>query len=106
MLELVTQSFHKSFFEKQNIQVATARAGNVIGGGDWSKDDCLPDIFRAFSNKQNLKIRSLTLFVAACSCAIRGIFFLLRSFTLKKKNTVEPGILGDKSRKIHYLDCK
>ena len=52
--ELVTQSFYKSFFEKKNIQVATARAGNVIGGGDGKNHVGYTNL----SNNQNLKIRS------------------------------------------------
>ena len=37
--EIMVKSYYNSFFKKQNIGVATARAGNVIGGGDWSKID-------------------------------------------------------------------
>jgi CDP-glucose 4,6-dehydratase len=44
--ELVTASYRSSFFDGK--RVATARAGNVIGGGDWAKDRLLPDCVRAF----------------------------------------------------------
>jgi CDP-glucose 4,6-dehydratase len=56
--ELVVNSYNRSFFEKKNIFVATARAGNVIGGGDFSKDRILPDYIRSFSKKKRLILRS------------------------------------------------
>lgn len=55
--ELVTLSYRRSFFEKTNINVATARAGNVIGGGDWSKDRLIPDIIRSVNSRNKLRIR-------------------------------------------------
>lgn len=45
--EIVTQSFARSFFEKSGVPVATARGGNVIGGGDFSRDRVVADIVRA-----------------------------------------------------------
>jgi CDP-glucose 4,6-dehydratase len=45
--EIVTQSFARSFFERQGVPVATARGGNVIGGGDFSRDRLVADIVRA-----------------------------------------------------------
>jgi CDP-glucose 4,6-dehydratase len=53
--ELVTSSYRKSFLA--NIKVATARAGNVIGGGDWSENRLIPDIVRSVENKTELVIR-------------------------------------------------
>jgi len=50
--ELVVNSYNHSFLRKKNIYVATARAGNVIGGGDFSKDRILPDYFRSLSSKK------------------------------------------------------
>lgn len=47
--ELVTTAYRRSFLDEQGIAVATARAGNVIGGGDWSDDRLIPDIVRAFA---------------------------------------------------------
>lgn len=60
--ELVVSSFRDSFFnpdhyEEHGVAVATARAGNVIGGGDWSKDRLIPDIMRAFTSGQMVQIR-------------------------------------------------
>jgi len=56
--ELVVNSYNRSFFEKKNIFVATARAGNVIGGGDFSKDRILPDYIRSLLKKKRLILRS------------------------------------------------
>lgn len=60
--ELVTTAYRHSFFaaNKQipTVGVATARAGNVIGGGDWAADRLLPDIMRAISARKELLIRN------------------------------------------------
>jgi CDP-glucose 4,6-dehydratase len=56
--EIVTNSFRKSFFNDLNIGLATARAGNVIGGGDWSKDRLVPDYIRAWQANKTLVIRN------------------------------------------------
>ena len=56
--ELAVNSYRHSFFKKNNIFVATARAGNVIGGGDFSKDRILPDYFRALQKNDKLILRS------------------------------------------------
>lgn len=56
--ELITQSFRDSFFAKAGVGVATARAGNVIGGGDWSLDRLIPDYIRAKRSSSQLSIRN------------------------------------------------
>jgi len=56
--ELIVHSYNQSFFKKKNVQVATARAGNVIGGGDYSLYRIIPDYFRALFNKKKLVIRN------------------------------------------------
>lgn len=51
--EIITHSYNNSFFKKLNIPTSTARAGNVIGGGDFSKDRIIPDCVRsALANKE------------------------------------------------------
>lgn len=55
--ELVTECYRKSFFDDGGPRVATARAGNVIGGGDWSEDRLVPDLVRAASSNSTLQIR-------------------------------------------------
>lgn len=56
--ELVTSAYRRSYFTKSTHQIASARAGNVIGGGDWSHDRLIPDAIKAFENNQSLKIRN------------------------------------------------
>jgi len=61
--ELITSAFHRSYFSKDNfkkhgVAVASARAGNVIGGGDWGQDRLIPDIMRAIMKNQPVMIRN------------------------------------------------
>lgn len=56
--ELVTAAYRKSFLTAAGVAVASARAGNVIGGGDWAADRLVPDILRAFEHGQPVQIRS------------------------------------------------
>ena len=55
--EIVTASYRDAFLAAQGVAVATARAGNVMGGGDWAADRLLPDAVRAWSAGQTLHIR-------------------------------------------------
>lgn len=55
--EIVTASYRYSFFNKAGPALASARAGNVIGGGDWSDNRLIPDAARAFSKGEPLVIR-------------------------------------------------
>ena len=56
--ELVTTAYRRSFLEQAGIAMASARAGNVIGGGDWAADRLIPDFLRAMDAGETLKIRS------------------------------------------------
>ena len=56
--ELVVSSYRKSFFYNQGPMIASSRAGNVIGGGDWSEDRLIPDVVRAIHRNQSLLIRN------------------------------------------------
>jgi CDP-glucose 4,6-dehydratase len=57
--ELVASSYRRAFFNTDGAALlATARAGNVIGGGDWSEDRLIPDLVRALAAQQSLEIRS------------------------------------------------
>ncbi len=56
--ELVTHSYKNSFFKDMNVSVSTARAGNVIGGGDFANDRIIPDCIRAIEKKQNIIVRN------------------------------------------------
>lgn len=57
-VELLAASHARAFFKNEGILMATARAGNVIGGGDWSEDRLIPDVVRAATRGEILKIRS------------------------------------------------
>lgn len=61
--ELITSAYRNSFYSpkeyhKHGVAIASARAGNVIGGGDWANDRLIPDFIRAISQKKQVKIRN------------------------------------------------
>lgn len=56
--ELVTSAYRRSFFQKQGVPLASGRAGNVIGGGDWALDRLIPDIVRSALQNEKLTIRN------------------------------------------------
>jgi CDP-glucose 4,6-dehydratase len=61
--ELVTAAYRESYFppasvRQHGVTLASARAGNVIGGGDWTSDQLIPDLIRAFLGEQSCLIRS------------------------------------------------
>jgi len=56
--ELVTSAYKRSFFQEKGIGLASARAGNVIGGGDWAQDRLIPDILKSFQDRKPVVIRS------------------------------------------------
>lgn len=55
--EILTNSYLKSYYLEQKIGLATCRAGNVIGGGDWSSDRLIPDILNGFRSNKSVKVR-------------------------------------------------
>lgn len=55
--EIVTAAYADSFFSDRGVPVCTARAGNVIGGGDWAKDRIIPDLWRAYSDGLKVELR-------------------------------------------------
>jgi len=57
-MELMVDSMRNSFFLDGNTLVATARAGNVIGGGDWAKDRLVPDLIQGFATQRSVIIRN------------------------------------------------
>lgn len=56
--ELVTHSYQSSFFQEREIAISTARAGNVIGGGDFANDRIIPDCIRALERKEDIIVRN------------------------------------------------
>ena len=56
--EHVASAYYRSFFKEKGVGLATARSGNVIGGGDWSFDRLVPDAVRAWSRNERLILRA------------------------------------------------
>ena len=57
--EILVNSYKKTFFNNTKLNIATARSGNIIGGGDWNQDRLIPDIFKSIINKKKLIIRNI-----------------------------------------------
>lgn len=57
-MELAVASWRNSFFSGSNIKIATARSGNVVGGGDWSNHRIIPSVISAINNKVELNLRN------------------------------------------------
>ncbi len=56
--ELITASYRNSFFNKNSVALASVRAGNVIGGGDWAEDRLIPDCIKSLLNNEAILIRN------------------------------------------------
>lgn len=56
--ELVTSAYRNSFFSNSQVAIASARAGNVIGGGDWTKSRLVPDIIESFNTNKQVILRN------------------------------------------------
>lgn len=58
MAEIATSAYRNSYFLKSPVRVASARAGNVIGGGDWAEDRIVPDAMRALDHREKIAVRN------------------------------------------------
>ena len=58
--EIVTSAYRRSFFGQSPVRIASARAGNVIGGGDWALDRIVPDCIRALQRGEAIPVRNKT----------------------------------------------
>jgi len=58
MAEIATAAYRNSYFQRGPVRIASARAGNVIGGGDWSEDRIVPDAMRALDMGQTIAVRN------------------------------------------------
>lgn len=56
--ELVTRSYRDCYFRSEGVGVATARSGNVVGGGDWCSHRLIPDFFRSIQGGESLQLRN------------------------------------------------
>ncbi len=106
--ELISSSYRNSFFQNSEIALATARAGNVIGGGDWATDRLIPDILKGLESNMSIQIRNPN--------AIRpwqhvleplsGYLILAQNLLIKKKNFAEPWNFGpndDDARPVNWI---
>ena len=59
MIEQLSKSYSFKYFKNSKVKILTVRAGNVIGGGDWSNNRLIPDIIRSYISKRNLFIRNI-----------------------------------------------
>lgn len=66
--ELVTAAYRRSYFQTGGIALASARAGNVIGGGDWAEDRLIPDVLRAFERSEKWSSETPTLSGLGSTC--------------------------------------
>lgn len=91
--EHIFNSYLKSFFKnKRNQRVATVRAGNVIGGGDYSKDRLIPDIYRSIKSKRKIILRnpnSVRPWQHVLE-PLSGYIILAESLFNKKNDKIEP----------------
>ena len=58
MAEIATAAYRNSYFKNHPVRIATARAGNVIGGGDWAEDRIVPDAMRALNAGESISVRN------------------------------------------------
>ena len=56
--EIITNTYYQSYFKKRKIGIATARAGNVIGGGDWSQNRLIPDCINSIMGNKKIRLRN------------------------------------------------
>ena len=56
--EIIINAYKSSFLEKRNILISSVRAGNIIGGGDWSKNRIIPDVIKSIKHNKILEIRN------------------------------------------------
>ena len=101
--ELVTSAYKKSF--SSEIGIASARAGNVIGGGDWAKNRLLPDFFRSFHKNRALHVRSPN-FIRPWQHVlepISGYLLLAEKLITNKKKYSQPWNFGPSSKNIQTV---
>ncbi len=104
--EIILNSYFKSFYSfSNNILICSARAGNVIGGGDWSNDRIMPDIIRSIISKKKLVIRN-PLATRPWQYVLETIYgYLLLGQKLNKRLTGNSFNFGpNKDKKISVLD--
>ena len=88
--ELVSQSYRRSFFGDTGIGLATARAGNVMGGGDWGEHRLIPDLVRGITGNERVLLRNPT-FVRPWQYVLDALFGYMRLAELLYQNPKKYG---------------
>ena len=98
--ELVVDAYRQSFLAPNNIGVATVRAGNIIGGGDWAAERLVPDIVRAFSPAPPLLFAILRRrgHGSTCSSRCAAASFLQKRYLTTRCASQEVGILARRAK--------
>lgn len=99
--ELVTQSYMKSFFNDSGLAVSTCRAGNVIGGGDFSENRIIPDCVKAALNSEIIKVRNPNSYRPYQHVLEADMFYLLLAMEQYK----DPKYAGHYNIGPDMLDC-
>ena len=103
-VEIMSSSYRRSFLQNENsYAMATARAGNVIGGGDWALDRLIPDCIRSINNNEKIEIRNSVLKVSDVVKKVIEFYGKGEVVIHKKDNLHEAGLLMlniDKARKV------
>lgn len=103
--ELAAHSYRDSFFKKLDIPISTARAGNVIGGGDWSIDRLIPDMMRSWSMNQPVEIRN-PLSIRSWQFVLEPIYGYLRLAEITAANHQLQGAFNFASNTEEVLNVK
>ncbi len=104
--ELITYSYLKSFFNSDYPRISTARAGNVIAGGDFSKDRIVPDLIRAYYKREDIVLRnpnSLRPFEHVLDC-LNGYLMIVENQFKNKKFASNYNIGPDEDNTISTLE--
>lgn len=105
--EIITQAYYHSYFKQnKSVGIATARAGNIIGGGDWSQDRLIPDLVRSFDTKKIVYIRSphATRPWQYVLDALRGYLILSQRLYLNPKKFSGSWNFGPNSKSVKTVD--
>ncbi len=104
--ELIIESYFSSFLKKnKNLRIAVARAGNVIGGGDWSQDRLIPDCAKSWKNKKPVILRNpnSTRPWQNVLDVVRGYMILAKTLKSNSKLNGKPFNFGPQSSENHTV---
>ena len=99
--ELVTHSYVNSFLREQGVAVSTARAGNVIGGGDFARDRIIPDSVRAAMAKESIRVRN-PYSIRPFQHVLEPLFMYL---TILRAQALDPSLAGAYNIGPEDTDC-